>query len=143
MPLNLVLIKKNQQSHSRSQYWSDNEAAPANGGFLNKANSWWSLCYPLNERLTVNKTLQVIFIKCSKLTDCDMTVRITCRERHCWVWQCSGIYSLVLSANMYPRTEKHATHILRYFYSHMPVTQTNTYVTHADAHVNSTPLPCD
>ena len=27
-PLNLVLIKKNQQLHSRSQYWNDNEAAP-------------------------------------------------------------------------------------------------------------------
>ena len=26
-PLNLVLIKKNQQLHSRSQYWNDNEAA--------------------------------------------------------------------------------------------------------------------
>ena len=37
-PLNLVLIKKNQQLHSRSQYWNDNEAAPANGGFVNKAN---------------------------------------------------------------------------------------------------------
>ena len=24
--------------HSRSQYWNDNEAAPANGGFVNKAN---------------------------------------------------------------------------------------------------------
>ena len=32
------LIKKNQQLHSRSQYWNDNEAAPANGGFVNKAN---------------------------------------------------------------------------------------------------------
>ena len=30
--------KKNQQLHSRSQYWNDNEAAPANGGFVNKAN---------------------------------------------------------------------------------------------------------
>ena len=30
-PLNLVLIKKNQQLHSRSQYWNNNEAAPANG----------------------------------------------------------------------------------------------------------------
>ena len=38
-PLNLVLIKKNQQLHSRSQYWNDNEAAPANGGFVNKANA--------------------------------------------------------------------------------------------------------
>ena len=37
-PLNLVLIKKNQQLHSRSQYWNDNEAAPANGGFVHKAN---------------------------------------------------------------------------------------------------------
>ena len=36
-PLNLVLIKKNQQLHSRSQYWNDNEAAPANGGFVRKA----------------------------------------------------------------------------------------------------------
>ena len=39
MPLNIVLIKKNQQLHSRSQYWNDNEAVPANGGFVNKANS--------------------------------------------------------------------------------------------------------
>ena len=38
MPLHLVLIKKNQQLHSRSQYWNDNEAAPANGGFVHKAN---------------------------------------------------------------------------------------------------------
>ena len=38
-PLNLVLIKKNQQLHSRPQYWNDNEAAPANGGFVNKANT--------------------------------------------------------------------------------------------------------
>ena len=38
-PLNLVLIKKNQHLHSRSQYWNDNEAAPANGGFVHKANS--------------------------------------------------------------------------------------------------------
>ena len=39
MPLNLVLIKKNQQQlHSRSQYWNDNEAATANGGFVHKAN---------------------------------------------------------------------------------------------------------
>ena len=38
-PLNLVLIKKNQQLHSRSQYWNDNEAAPANGGFVHKANT--------------------------------------------------------------------------------------------------------
>ena len=37
-PLNLVLIKKNQQLHSQSQYWNDNEAAPAIGGFVNKAN---------------------------------------------------------------------------------------------------------
>ena len=37
-PLNLVLIKKNQQLHSRSQYWNDNEAPPANGRFVNKAN---------------------------------------------------------------------------------------------------------
>ena len=37
-PLNLVLIKKHQQLHSRSQYWNDNEAAPANGGFVHKAN---------------------------------------------------------------------------------------------------------
>ena len=38
-PLNLVLIKKNQKLHSRPQYWNDNEAAPVNGGFVNKANS--------------------------------------------------------------------------------------------------------
>ena len=38
-PLNLVPIKKKQQLHSRSQYWNDNEAAPANGGFVNKANA--------------------------------------------------------------------------------------------------------
>ena len=31
--------KKNQQLHSRPQYWNDNETAPANGGFMNKANS--------------------------------------------------------------------------------------------------------
>ena len=37
-PLNFVLIKKNQQLHSRSQYWNDNEAAPANGRFVNMAN---------------------------------------------------------------------------------------------------------
>ena len=37
-PLNLVLMKKKQQLHSRSQYWNDNEAAPANGGFVNKTN---------------------------------------------------------------------------------------------------------
>ncbi len=37
-PLNLGLIKKNQQLHSRPQYWDDNETAPANGGFVNKAN---------------------------------------------------------------------------------------------------------
>ena len=30
-PLNLVLIKKNQQFHSRSQYWNDNEAATDHG----------------------------------------------------------------------------------------------------------------
>ena len=30
--------KKNKQLHPRSQYWNDNEAAPANGGFVNKAN---------------------------------------------------------------------------------------------------------
>ncbi len=30
--------KKSQQVHSRSQYWNDNEAAPADGGFMNKAN---------------------------------------------------------------------------------------------------------
>ena len=28
--LNFILIKKNQQLHSRSQYWNDNEAATAN-----------------------------------------------------------------------------------------------------------------
>ena len=37
-PLTLVLIKKNQQLHSRSQYRNDNEAAPAIGGFVHKAN---------------------------------------------------------------------------------------------------------
>ena len=37
-PLNLVLIKK-KQLHSRSQYWNDNDAAPANGGFVHKANN--------------------------------------------------------------------------------------------------------
>ena len=37
-PLNLVVIKKNQQLHSRPLYWNNNEAAPANGGFVNKAN---------------------------------------------------------------------------------------------------------
>ena len=37
-PLDLVLIKKNEQLHSRPQYWNDNEAAPANGGSANKAN---------------------------------------------------------------------------------------------------------
>ena len=37
--IELVLIKKNQQLHSRSQYWNDNEATPANGGFVNKANT--------------------------------------------------------------------------------------------------------
>ena len=37
-PLNLVLIKKNQQLHSRSQYWNDNEAATDHGGFVHKAN---------------------------------------------------------------------------------------------------------
>ena len=39
-PLNLVLIKKNQQLHSRPKYWNDNEAAPANSGFVNKANGY-------------------------------------------------------------------------------------------------------
>ena len=33
-----TIIKKKQQLYSRSQYWNDNEAAPANGGFVNKAN---------------------------------------------------------------------------------------------------------
>ena len=28
-----------QQLHSRSQYWNANEAAPANGGFVNKASA--------------------------------------------------------------------------------------------------------
>ena len=32
MLLHLVLIKQNQQ------YWSDNEASPANGGFVHMAN---------------------------------------------------------------------------------------------------------
>ena len=31
-------IKKDKQLHSRSHYWNDNEAAPANGRFVNKAN---------------------------------------------------------------------------------------------------------
>ena len=30
--------KKKQQLHSRPQYWNDNEASPANGGFVNQAN---------------------------------------------------------------------------------------------------------
>ena len=34
-----LLIKKNQQLHSRSQYLNDNEADPANGGLVNKANT--------------------------------------------------------------------------------------------------------
>ena len=42
--LNLVLIKKNQQLHSRSQYWNDNEAA--HGGFVHKANSWLECTWP-------------------------------------------------------------------------------------------------
>ena len=33
-PLNLVLIKKNQQSHSGYQYWNDNEAATDHGGVM-------------------------------------------------------------------------------------------------------------
>ena len=33
-PLNLVLIKKNQQLHSGSQYWNDNEAATDHGGVM-------------------------------------------------------------------------------------------------------------
>ena len=33
--------KKNLQLHSRSQYWNDNEAAPANGRFVHKANWMW------------------------------------------------------------------------------------------------------
>ena len=41
-PLNLALIKKNQQLHSRTQYWND-EAAPANGGFVDKAIYWTTL----------------------------------------------------------------------------------------------------
>ena len=32
---------KNQQLHSRSQYGNDTEAAPAYGGFVNKANWTW------------------------------------------------------------------------------------------------------
>ena len=38
--MNLVLIKKKQQLNSRSQYRNDNEAVPANGGFVNKANKY-------------------------------------------------------------------------------------------------------
>ena len=41
-----LLIKKNQQLHSRPQYWNDNEAAPVNGGFVNKANSKQRKLYP-------------------------------------------------------------------------------------------------
>ena len=37
-PLKLVLIKKNQQLHSQSQYWNGNEAATDHGGFVHKAN---------------------------------------------------------------------------------------------------------
>ena len=37
--------KKNQQLQSRSQYWNDNEAAPANGGFVNKANAIWKMTH--------------------------------------------------------------------------------------------------
>ena len=33
-PLNLVLIKKNQQLHSGYQYWNDNEAATDHGGVM-------------------------------------------------------------------------------------------------------------
>ena len=33
-PLNLVLLKKNQQLHSGSQYWNDNEAATDHGGVM-------------------------------------------------------------------------------------------------------------
>ena len=33
-----TIIKKKQQLYSRSLYWNDNEAAAANGGFVNKAN---------------------------------------------------------------------------------------------------------
>ena len=39
-------IKKNQQFHSRPQYWNDNEAAPANGGFVNKANYTTTFSFP-------------------------------------------------------------------------------------------------
>ena len=41
-PLNLVLIENNQNLHYRSQYWNDNKAALANGGFVHKAN--WYPC---------------------------------------------------------------------------------------------------
>ena len=52
-PLNSVLIKKKQQLHSRSQYWTDKEAAPANGGFVNKANK------PHYARICVNSFAQL------------------------------------------------------------------------------------
>ena len=37
--LNLVLIKKNQQLHSRCQYWNENETATDHGRFVHKANA--------------------------------------------------------------------------------------------------------
>ena len=39
-----IEFNANKKLHSRPQYWNDNEAAPANGGFVNKANIALQVC---------------------------------------------------------------------------------------------------
>ena len=67
----LVLIKKNHQLHSRPQYWNDNEAAPGNGGFVNKANSLMVYSVPTGQVVPTSGLVVDSTCECSGVSTTD------------------------------------------------------------------------